>query len=243
MNLSCSALAHSSSLRCSITPPGAEPALLTRMSMRPSAACASLTNLSTSAALVISAEMATILRPLSLAISAAAASSGSLRRAQMATSTPSRAKVRVTALPMPSLPPVTIAFLPCIPRSMAVPLLLFVSEPRHQLARIVVQDLRGLHIGEARLAHRTDRVEIGGRKGIIAPEQHALDAHRLGKPAQMHRAVQDGVVMEAPDIGGRAERRDIALRRAVHARMHAIEAPDEIGKRAAAVGKDDAQIG
>ena len=42
-----------------------------------------------SASLRRSAGMGTILRPVSLAISAAAASSGSLRRAQMATSTPS----------------------------------------------------------------------------------------------------------------------------------------------------------
>ena len=43
--------------------------------------------------------------------SAAVASNGSFRRAQMATSTPSRASARVIALPMPSLAPVTIAFL------------------------------------------------------------------------------------------------------------------------------------
>ena len=49
------------------------------------------------------------------------ASSGSLRRAQMATSTPSRAKVRVTALPMPALAPVTTAFFPCKPKSIVVP--------------------------------------------------------------------------------------------------------------------------
>src|SRR5580700_10677312 len=63
--------------------------------------------------------MAKILRPVALAISAAVASSGSLRRAQMATSTPSRAKANAIALPMPSLAPVTIAFFPVIARSIA----------------------------------------------------------------------------------------------------------------------------
>ena len=51
--------------------------------------------------------MATILRPVSLAISAAVASRTSLRREQIATSTPSFASRRATPLPMPSLPPVT----------------------------------------------------------------------------------------------------------------------------------------
>ena len=54
-----------------------------------------------------------ILRPVACAISLAAASSGSLRRAQMATSTPSLASAKVMPLPMPSLPPVTSAVLPC----------------------------------------------------------------------------------------------------------------------------------
>src|SRR5579883_2779821 len=106
MNLSCSARAQSSSVKCSMTPPGAEPALLTRMSMRPSALCACLMKFSASAGLVRSATKGWILRPVAFDISAAAASSGSLRRAQIATSTPSRA-------------PVTIAFFPVMQRSMA----------------------------------------------------------------------------------------------------------------------------
>src|SRR5580704_6798625 len=89
------------------------------MSIRPSAACAFLTKFSASAGLVRSAVMAKILRPVSLAISAAVASSGSFRRAQIATSTPSRASARAIALPMPSLAPVTSAFLSFIARSMA----------------------------------------------------------------------------------------------------------------------------
>src|SRR4029077_722014 len=121
MNLSCSDCAQSSSVKCSSTPPGEEPALLTRMSMRPKAACAFLMKFSASEGLVRSAGMAKILAPVALAISAAVASSGSLRRAQIATSTPSRAKANVIALPMPSLAPGTIAFFPVIARSIAAP--------------------------------------------------------------------------------------------------------------------------
>ena len=94
-----------------MTPPGDEPALLTMMSTRPSAAWPFSTKLLASASLVRSAGMATILRPVSLAISAAAASSTSLRREQIATSTPSFASNRAMPLPMPSLPPVTSAVL------------------------------------------------------------------------------------------------------------------------------------
>jgi len=49
----------------------------------------------------------------------AVASRSALLRATIATSTPSRASSRAMALPMPRLPPVTIACLPCNPRSMA----------------------------------------------------------------------------------------------------------------------------
>ena len=99
--------------------PGAEPALLTWISIRPSAACAALTKFSASAGLVRSAGIGKIFRPVSLAISAAVLSSGSFRRAQIATSAPSRASARAIALPMPSLAPVTIAFLSLIAKSMA----------------------------------------------------------------------------------------------------------------------------
>src|SRR5262252_5044589 len=69
MNLSCNDCAQCSSVRKSRTPPGADPALLTRISMRPSAVCASLTNVSASAGLVRSAGIGTILRFVSRAIS------------------------------------------------------------------------------------------------------------------------------------------------------------------------------
>src|SRR5208282_6474636 len=65
--------------------------------------------------------MATILRFVSRAIWDAAASNGSLRRAQIATSTPSRAKAKAIALPIPALAPVTSAVFPFIWRSMRIP--------------------------------------------------------------------------------------------------------------------------
>jgi hypothetical protein len=81
-----------------------------------------------------------ILRPVSLAISAAVRSSGSLRRAQIATSTPSRASARVIALPIPSLAPVTMAFLSLIARSMTGLLPMIRHEFKHSFLR---HDSRG----------------------------------------------------------------------------------------------------
>ena len=59
-------------------------------------------------------------RFVSAANSRAVASRSALFRATIATSAPSRANSRAMALPMPRLPPVTIACLPCNPRSMAL---------------------------------------------------------------------------------------------------------------------------
>jgi hypothetical protein len=56
---------------------------------------------------------------VSVANSRAVASKSPLFRATIATSAPSRANSRAMALPMPRLPPVTIACLSCNPRSMA----------------------------------------------------------------------------------------------------------------------------
>src|SRR5258707_14680462 len=64
--------------------------------------------------------MPTILRPVSLAISAAAAAIASSRREQIATSTPSGASRRGIPLPIPALPPVTSAVLLLSCRSMGV---------------------------------------------------------------------------------------------------------------------------
>ena len=68
---------------------------------------------STAGVLPVSQTMGTMRRPVSAASSAAVASSVSPSCGQaMATSTPSSARVRAIALPMPLLPPVTSAALP-----------------------------------------------------------------------------------------------------------------------------------
>ena len=99
-------------------PPGGEP-LLTRMCSPPNRSAASATMRSTSALLVTSAASATILRLVSASISRAALSRSLFVRATMATSAPSRASSSAMALPMPLLPPVTIARLPASPRSIS----------------------------------------------------------------------------------------------------------------------------
>src|SRR5580765_7371727 len=120
MNLSWSPCIHASSSRTSRMPPAAEPALFTRMSSRPRSAAAPVTKRSASSVRVRSAQIASTLRPDSARISAAAFSSTSRRRAQIATSQPSRANARAMPLPIPSLPPVTKAALPVSRRSMAL---------------------------------------------------------------------------------------------------------------------------
>src|SRR5437764_1114645 len=99
-------------------PPGADP-LFTRICRPPSCCAASATMRSTCSLLVTSAARGTMRRFVSAANSRAVASRSALFRATIATSAPSRANSRAMALPMPRLPPVTIACLSCNPRSMA----------------------------------------------------------------------------------------------------------------------------
>src|SRR5580704_12795786 len=99
-------------------PPGADP-LFTRMCRPPNCCAASATMRSTCSLLVTSAASGTMRRFVSADSSRAVASRSPLLRATIATSTPSRANSRAMALPIPRLPPVTIACLPCNPRSMA----------------------------------------------------------------------------------------------------------------------------
>ena len=87
--------------------------------MRPSPANASATIFFTAASSPVSAlRCSTLMLLLTRAISAAVFSSAALSRAVMATFTPSRASSSAIALPMPRLPPVTIAVLPLSSRSM-----------------------------------------------------------------------------------------------------------------------------
>ena len=107
----------------------------------------------------------------------------------------------------------------------------------------MIENLCHLRVGEAGSPHRADRIEIGGRKRVVAAEQHAFDADRLREPAQMHRTVHDRVVVEAADIGRWCRFGDVTLGCAVHARMQAVETAEQIGKGPAAMRQNDAQSG
>src|SRR2546427_2502205 len=98
-------------------PPGVE-ALFTSTSTRPSAATVDFTSCATDSELIVSATIGMIRRPVSCESALAASSRAWRWRAQIATSTPSRASSRAIARPMPLLPPVTIATFPVTPRSM-----------------------------------------------------------------------------------------------------------------------------
>ena len=96
-------------------PYGNEAALFTRMSTPPNCFTVSATIRFTSSVEVMSAEMATTLPPVASAISFAACSRRSRRRATITTLTPCPARAVAQALPIPTLPPVTMAVLPLMP--------------------------------------------------------------------------------------------------------------------------------
>src|SRR6478752_374513 len=123
-----------------------------------------------------SAVMATILRPVALAISLAAASSGSLRRAQIAISTPSFAKASAIPLPMPSLPPVISAVLPLSLRSIAFSrfLMWLVREPAARLG-----GCKQIHQG---------RVEHGWlfRRNVVTRARNHQQSRRRRRALEKH---------------------------------------------------------
>src|SRR5664279_5386137 len=202
MNLSWRPFSQSSSVRCSMTPPAAEPALLTMMSTRPKALCACSMKFLASASLRRSAGMATILRPVSLAISFAVASSGSLRRAQIATSTPSLASSKAMPLPMPSEPPVTSAVLPLSLRSIAIlPLKFFVRQPAPGFVGRDKFGERGVELG---------RLLAGD--GVAGTRDH-VESRRRHDPLEKHAGVETPVVLVADDD---EQRRRESLQVGVH---------------------------
>ena len=94
------------------------PALLTRMSTRPSPSSASRARRWTSSASVISATITSGFEWPAAAISSASSSRASRRRAVIASRTPSAARTRAMPAPMPMLAPVTKAVRSCSCRSM-----------------------------------------------------------------------------------------------------------------------------
>src|SRR6185369_7033973 len=134
-----------------------------------------------------SAVMATILRPVALATSLAAASSGSLRRAQIAMSTPSFARASAIPLPMPSLPPVISAVLPLSLRSIALSrfLMWLVREPAARF--------RGRkQIRQCRVEHR--RLF---RRNIVARARNHQETRRRRRALEKHAAVDAGFIFVA----------------------------------------------
>src|SRR5690349_3832736 len=120
--------------------------------------------------------MGMILRPVSLAIAAAAASSGSLRRAQMATSIPSRANTSAMPRPMPSLPPVTRAVLPLSCRS------IFRRSPLslNSSARLVREPCAGLGGGKQIGERRIERRRLLAGDGVTGARDHQQRGRRRG---------------------------------------------------------------
>src|SRR5438445_507582 len=194
MNLSCRPCCHASSSRASRIPPGAEPALFTRTSIRPKCRAAPRTKFSASSRRVRSAGIASTLRPDSRRISSAAASSTSLRRAQIATSTPSRASTRAMPLPMPRLPPVTSATLPLSCRSighLARDRVRYVGEP---LALVVAEDRHAAEDAAERVS-----VDYEPLEAVVDPHDAAADRVLIHEASGTNIATRYRVSRGDPD--------------------------------------------
>jgi hypothetical protein len=74
--------------------------------------------------------------------------------------------------------------------------------------RIFFADLGDDLFVEARLPEMSDRIVIGGRKGIVGAGHHALCSHDIGEETQRLRATHDAVVVEAVEIVRRQMPRD-----------------------------------
>src|SRR2546428_5156841 len=112
MNLSCSDCSQSASDRCSSTPPGEEPALLTRMSTRPSALWPCATKFLASASLLRSAGDGTTRRVGAPAVSAAPPPLCPFPPPPTAAITAPFAHPRGVPFPLPPPPPVAHAGFP-----------------------------------------------------------------------------------------------------------------------------------
>jgi hypothetical protein len=55
-------------------------------------------------------------------------------------------------------------------------------QPRKQRARVILEDRAHLGLREAGGLHGADRIEVGGRKRIIAAERDALDRNAARQP-------------------------------------------------------------
>src|SRR6185437_11025003 len=113
---SSSAFSSASSKSFRTRPPGAA-AQLTRISTLPSSAAVFATSSRTARESVVSTGRGTTVPFVDARISAAACSSAEAVLEAMTTATPSAASLRAVSLPIPTLPPVTMATFPVKPRS------------------------------------------------------------------------------------------------------------------------------
>ena len=121
---------HSSSVTSSKGLARETPALLTRMSTRPKLSRAVCTTRSALSGWETSADRGSTIPSVAVRMSMAASSSFSWPRATITTRAPSSAMRCAAALPMPSLPPVTMATLSVSPRSITLTSLLQNTDPR-----------------------------------------------------------------------------------------------------------------
>src|SRR6266508_191582 len=185
MNLSWSAFCQSSSVRSRISPPGAAPALLTRTSIRPKRDTVASTIRWTSSGRVRSPATPNTSDPVAFPRYWAASSRDALLRAQIATRTPSWARPRATALPMPLLPPVTSATCPFKPRSIAGS----PSSPEDLRRRVYQSPILAAPPPKAVTGERSRDGEVSRRDraaeepGVLAGRRHRGRTHRLaGRP-------------------------------------------------------------
>src|SRR6266571_58024 len=188
-------------------PPGGEP-LFTRMCRPPSCVAAWATMASTCARLVTSATSGMTRRLVSAASSRAAASSVSFVRATIATSAPSRASSRAIALPMPRLPPVTIAHLPSSPRSIALlPLIELchytgtVSDSTPPMGRRLAAILAADIAGYSRLMGEDEAATVRDLKGHQAVVLPLVGRHG----GRIIDTAGDGILAEFPSVIGATE--------------------------------------
>ena len=112
------------------------------------------------------------LRPVSAEISAAAASRSAFVRAARATSTPSRANSSAIALPMPLLPPVTMATLP----SSSISILILLTPNRIRRTARRPFDYKGYGNDEKIAKGRSDGAPIGAPHSRLAPPRHSRES-------------------------------------------------------------------
>ena len=210
--------------------PQAVPALLTRMSMRPNAACVSSTSRATSSALATLHAVPWQATPCARVSSAAAAAQRSPFRPHTVTFAPRSARAPAICLPRPVAPPVTMAA-----RAREVEQVAdahAAAASRRRLARLVAQDVL-LHLARRGLRQRLDDLER--LRHLVAREPRARHlAQVVGRdvgPVAQHDV---GLRHLAPELVGHADHGDLDDRGVGGERVLDLDARDVL-----AAGDDD----